>query len=95
MEFLEIMLYVLGSILLVVLIVLGIKLIISVDRVNLILDNVEKKMKTVDNVFNVIDKVADSCALLSDRVVEFLSNFISRLFIKRKNKKEKLEEEEM
>lgn len=93
MEFLEIMLYVLGSILLVVLIILGIKLIISVDRFNLILDNVEKKMKSIDNVFNVIDKVADSCALLSDRVVEFLSSFLSRLFIKKKNKKEKIEEE--
>ena len=43
MEFFEIMLYVLGSILLVVLIVLGIKVIMSVDRVNSILDNVEKK----------------------------------------------------
>lgn len=95
MEFLEIMLYVLGSILLVVLIVLGIKLIISIDKVNLILDDVQKKLKTVDNVFNVVDKVADSCALLSDRVVEFLSSFVSKMFIKRKIKKEKLEEEEM
>ena len=93
MEFLEIMLYVLGSILLVVLIVLGIKLIISVDKFNLILDNLEKKLKTVDNVFNVIDKVADSCALLSDRLVEFLSSFVSKLFVNRKNKKEKIEEE--
>ena len=93
MEFLEIMLYVLGSILLVVLIVLGIKLIISVDKVNLILDDAQKKLKTVDNVFNVVDKVADSCALLSDRVVEFLSGFISKMFVKRKNKKEKIEEE--
>ena len=86
MEFLEIMLYVLGSILLVVLIVLGIKLIISVDKVNIILDDVQKKLKTVDNVFN-------ACALLSDRVVEFLSGFISKMFVKRKNKKEKIEEE--
>lgn len=93
MEFLEIMLYVLGSILLIVLIILGVKLIISVDRVNLILDNVEKKIKTVDNVFNVIDKVADSCALLSDKIVDILSGFISKMFIKRKNKKEEIEEE--
>lgn len=93
MEFLEIMLYVLGSILLVVLIVLGIKLIISVDKFNLILDDAQKKLKTVDNVFNVIDKVADSCALVSDKVVDFISSFISKLFIKRKNKKEEIEEE--
>ena len=93
MEVLEIILYLLGSILLVTLIVLSVKLIKSVDRVNLLLDSVEKKMKTVDQVFNVIDKVADSCALLSDRLVEFLSSFVSKLFVNRKNKKEKIEEE--
>ena len=92
-EILPIILYILGSILLVVLIVLGIKLIISVDKFNLILDDAQKKLKTVDNVFNVIDKVADSCALVSDKVVDFLSSFISKLFIKRKNKKEEIEEE--
>ena len=44
MEFLQILLYVLGAILLGVIIVLVVKLIISVDRINSILDSINKKL---------------------------------------------------
>lgn len=93
MEVLEIILYLLGSILLVTLIVLSVKLIKSIDRVNLLLDSVEKKMKTVDQVFSVIDKVADSFAIFSDRVVDGISTIISKMFIKKRKKVEKVKEE--
>ena len=92
MLFLEILLYVLGSILLVVLIILGIKLIASVDRINVLLDSVEKKMKTVDEVFNVIDKVVDSFVMISDRTTDFLSSLVSKLFTRKKTNCEKVEE---
>ena len=93
MEVLEIILYLLGSILLVTLIVLSVKLIKSVDRVNLLLDSVEKKMKTVDQVFNVIDKVADSFAMFSDKVADVLSGLISKMFVKKRKKVEGKEKE--
>lgn len=92
MEVLEIILYLLGSILLVTLIVLSVKLIKSIDRINLLLDSVEQKMKTVDQVFGVIDKVADTFAIFSDKMVDGLSGFISKLFTRRK-KVEKIKEE--
>lgn len=92
MEVLEIILYLLGSILLGTLIVLSVKLIKSIDRINLLLDSVEQKMKTVDQVFGVIDKAADSFALLSDKLVDGLSGIISKLFT-RKNKTKKIKEE--
>lgn len=95
MEFFEIMLYVLGSILLVVLIVLGIKLIISVERINAILESVEKKVKTVDKVFNVVDKVADSCAIVSERVVDVLDSGLAKLFVRKSKKIKELEEEDL
>ena len=44
-DVLPILLYILGSILLVVLIILGIKLIQTVDRANAILDDLEEKSK--------------------------------------------------
>lgn len=90
-EVLEIILYSLGAILLAVLIVLGIKLIKSVDRINVLLDDVEDKMKTVDKVFAVIDRITDSFASVSDRVVDGIARILGKLFSK---KKKKIEEEE-
>lgn len=95
MEFLQILLYVLGSIFLVTLIILTIKLIMSIDRVNAILDDVEDKMKTVDEVFSVVDKITDSVSLMSDRIVDTIVGFISKIFTtKKKSKKIKEEMEE-
>lgn len=93
MEVLEIILYVLGSISLVALIVLIVKLINSVNRVNKLLDSVENKMKTVDQIFTVIDKVTDSLAIFSDKVADFVAGLISKLFVRSKNSKEKIKEE--
>lgn len=96
MEFLQILLYVLGSILLFVLIILTVKLIMSIDRVNAILDDIEDKMKTVDEVFAVVDKITDSFSLMSDRIVDGLASVISNLFTtKKKTKKIKKETEEV
>lgn len=55
MQVFPIMMYVLGSILLVVTIILVIKLIYTVDKANEILDNVEAKVKTLDGFFNAIN----------------------------------------
>lgn len=96
MAFLTIALYVLGIALLVVLIVLGIKLIYLTDRANVVLDDLEKKAKTLDMFFNVIDTVTDTLSYLSDTVVDTVVAGLSRLFPKRKkhtNKEEELENE--
>ena len=92
MEFLEIMLAVLGIILLVVLIVLSIKLIMITTRINNLLDDAQEKMKTVNRLFMVVDKVSDSVSLVSNRFVDTIANIISKLFTK--NNKVKKEEEE-
>ena len=94
MEFLQILLYVLGSIFLVTLIVLTVKLIMSIDRVNAILDDVEDKMKTIDEVFSVVDKITDSVSLMSDRIVDGLAGIISKLFTTKKKSKQIKEEME-
>ena len=94
MEVLPIILYVLGAVLLVALIVLTIKLIYSVERINVLLDGVERKMKTVDKIFGAVDNVADSFAALSDRVVDGIAGLINKLFSGRKKKKREIEEEE-
>ena len=91
MDFLLIMLTILGIILLAVLIVLFVRLNFTLTRINNLLDDIEKKMKTVDGLFCVIDKITDSVSLVSDRMINTISSIISKLFT-RKNKK--IEEEE-
>jgi len=86
-EALQIILYILGSILLVVLIILGIKLIITMNKINLVVDDVNKKVKSLDGLFSVIDMATDKLALLSDRMVDTITLLIKKLF-KPKNRKE-------
>jgi len=88
MEVLPIILYVLGAVLLVALIVLTIKLIYSVERINVLLDGVERKMKTIDKIFGAVDNVADSVAALSDRIVDGIASIISKVFGRKKKRKE-------
>ena len=91
MEFLTIMLAVLGIILLVVLIILFVRLNYTVTRINSLLDDAEKKMKTVNRVFTVIDKVSDSVSLVGDKMVDTVSGIISKLFTRNKKINEKEE----
>ena len=86
MEVLRIVLYVLGAVLLVALIVLTIKLIYSVERINVLLDGVERKMKTVDKIFGAVDNVADAFAALSDKVVDGIAGIINKVFGRKKKR---------
>ena len=88
--FLLMLLYVLGAILLVCLIVFVIKLISTVTRVNGILDDVDNKIAKLDKAFNLVDTVTDGLALVSDKLVDVVSNLIRKLFNRNKNKKEEV-----
>jgi len=93
---LPIILYVLGAVLLAALIVLVIKLIYSVNKVNDILDDVQGKLKTFDRAFVTIDRVVDSFSNVSDRVVDGVTSLIDRVFThkrKTRNIRNKSEEE--
>ena len=92
--FLLMMLYVLGSILLVVLIILAVRLIGVVDRFNKVLDNVEDRVVKFDRMFNIVDIVTDNMALVSDKVVDLISGFIRKLIHKKDNGKEEVLNEE-
>ena len=94
MDFLMIMLAVLGIILLIVLIILCVRLNFTISRIDILLDDFEKKMKTVNRVFNLIDKVSDSVSLVSNQFVDAIIGILSRLFAKKNiEEKEKKEEE--
>lgn len=83
-DVLTVVLYVLGSILLVVLIILGIKMIITMNKIEIVVDDITKKVKTLDGFFSMIDFTTDKLAMLSDRFVDSVTSLIKKLF-KRKD----------
>lgn len=92
--FMNIMLGVLGSILLISLIVLSVKLINIAGKVDKMLDDVNGKIAKFDNLFNVIDLVTDNMALISDKIVDAISNLIKKVFVKKDERKEEYINEE-
>lgn len=79
-ESLVVVLYVLGSILLVVLIILGIKLIITMNKIENVVDDINKKVKSLDGLFSIIDMTTDKLAMLSDRVVDMVTMIVKKIF---------------
>lgn len=93
-EFLPVLIYVLLATLLVVLIVLGIKLIDTVNKTNAVLDDIEKKSKSLDGIFSTIDGVTDAVSMVSDKLVDGLASLVGKLFSLKKKKKKKVDEDE-
>lgn len=86
LEFLPIIIYVLLIIVLLIGIVLAIKCLITLDKVEKVVDNVNDKIRLLDGVFNIIDGATDRIVLITDKVVEGLTTLIASIF---KSKKEK------
>lgn len=87
-----ILLYVLGSIFLVVLIILGVKLINTMNKINLMVDDINKKVSSLDNLFSIIDMTTDKLSLLSDRMIDGVTFVIKKLFGHKKRKEEEIDE---
>ena len=94
METLQIIIYVLLIILIGVAIVIGVKLIGTLNKVDALVDDVNAKVKTLDKVFEVIDMFNNKMSVLGDTVVGFVSGGIKRLFKNRKKDSYEEEEEE-
>ena len=86
MEVLPIILYSLGSILLVVLIILGIKLIITMNKIENVVDDINGKVKSLNGLFSMIDYTTDKLALLSDRFVDTVTSLIKKIFVRKEKK---------
>ena len=87
----SVILYVLGSILLVALIILVIKLMKTLKKVDMAIDDLNVKSRKLDGVFTIIDTTTDTISALSDKIVGVLIKGISNLF-KRKKKEDETDE---
>ena len=87
-EVLPVILYILGSVLLVALIVLTIKLIITMNKIEKVVDNITVKVRTLDELFNVVGLVTGKITAVTDRVVDSVALLIEKIF---KGKGDKLD----
>lgn len=88
-DVLSIILYILGSILLIVLIILGIKLIITMNKISEITDDISTKLKSLNGFFSVIDFTTDKLATITDKFVETVTSLIRRIFRQKKEEEYK------
>lgn len=89
-ELLPIIFYTLLSILVVFIIVFVYKLTKTLDKANMLLDDVYVKVKKLDNLFEVIDRSADTINTMTSKVVDVIVGTFSKL-LRRKRKDEDYE----
>ena len=86
LDYFPIILYLLGTVLLIILIILGLKLIYTVNKTNQILDDAYNKTKSLNGLFSAIDSVTDTLSNLSDSIVSNVTGIIGKIFSRKKDK---------
>ena len=92
--FFEYVIYILCSIALITLIFLFVKVIITLGKVDKLVDDLQEKSRKVDGAFNAIDKVTDAISAVNDKFLGVIFNAISNIDKKKKVKKEEDEDNE-
>lgn len=92
-EVLPIMLFIFLIVLVIICIILGIKLINTLNKVDVLITDVNSKMNKVDGIFTLIDKTTDYASGISDKLINSINSLLGLIF-KRKNRKEDNDEEE-
>ena len=82
-EILTTILLIAGILLIAFLIVLCIKLLYTTEKLNVILNDIEAKLKSVNGVFAVIDTVTDAVSTISDSVVTRILMLLDKIFKKK------------
>jgi len=91
LDFLPIIIYILLIILISFCIYFVLKAIKIADKVNLLLEDVESKISSLDAFFKVINFTTEKINAISERVVDGVISLFGRLFHKRKEDEEDYE----
>lgn len=89
----QVIIYTLLIILLVALIVLVIRAIITMKKVDQVVDDVNGKVKKLNGIFTIIDNTTDTLSLVGDHLVNGITNLVTGFFRSKKEKKEEREHE--
>ena len=83
---------VLNAILPVLLIILGIRMIQILDKVDRVVDNVEEKVNSFNGFFEVLDKTGYGISVIGDKVINLFSSMIAKIFNRNKKDEEDIYE---
>ena len=92
--FLPIVIYILLIVLLIVGIILGIRSIQTLNKLDVVIDDVDKKVKTLDGIFNVIDIVSNKFSFVTNKVVDGISGLVGKIFNRSKVEDDFFDDEE-
>lgn len=84
-EVLPVILYILGAILLTCLIVLTVKLIITMNKIEKVVDNITEKVSTLDKIFEIMGLITGKFTAITDKIVDVTAGVIEKVFNKRKD----------
>lgn len=84
LDFLPIIIYILLIILLSVSIYLLVRAIRITNRVELLLDDLEEKVNSLNGFFKIIDFTTDRISIISEKIIEGVITLVKKLFHKRK-----------
>lgn len=82
-EFLPIVLYCSLIVFVIILIVLAIKAIGTLTKVNTLIDDAQEKMDSLNGVFHLVDTVTDKVSFITDTFVSGIAGAISKFFQKK------------
>ena len=87
LQFLPIIIYLLLIIILIIGIILGIKAIITLNKLENIINDVTEKFQILNSFFHIIDYTTDKMSLVTDKLVDKLTGFVSKMLFSKKKKK--------
>lgn len=91
---LRVLLYLAGIMILVVFSMVGIKLIKLLDKTDSILDEVDAKVKSLDNLFDAIDKVGYGFNYLTTSIIKKANSIFPSVLRKKSNKRREDDDDE-
>lgn len=95
LEVLPIILYILGAVLIVMLIIFVSNLIDTVKKANILLDDIENKVQSLNGMFSAIDSVSGTISSVNSKIVNAVTNIVQSVFKKKKKKYNYVEEEDI
>lgn len=87
--------YLLLIALIIVAIIVGIKLIGTINKVNDLVDDVQNKVSALDKVFDVVNFATDKMSMVTEVIIGFLTTGFKKVFKSTKKSKKTIKEDEI
>ena len=87
-EMLPIIIYILLIGLIIISIIIGVKLIMALNKIDKIINDVDEKVSSLDGLFKAINSTTNKITGIYQTAYGFVSNITNKLFIRKNKRKE-------